>query len=87
MIYLNIPVGTGICSKQRILDILCLDFSLDGVSLCPTMKKPFDILAEGLISKQSRGDWTPIELFLRGAAAIEQHILRFIIIFVQHAYP
>jgi hypothetical protein len=31
-----------------------------------TMKKPFDVLAEGLISEKSRGDWTPLELFLAG---------------------
>jgi hypothetical protein len=30
------------------------------------MRKPFDVLAEGLISKNSRGDRTPIELFLAG---------------------
>ena len=30
------------------------------------MRKPFDVLAEGLLSKNSRGDWTPLELFLAG---------------------
>jgi hypothetical protein len=30
------------------------------------MKKPFDVLAEGLLLKNSRGDWTPLELFLAG---------------------
>ena len=30
------------------------------------MKKPFDLLAEGIISKNHRGDWTPLELFLAG---------------------
>jgi hypothetical protein len=30
------------------------------------MRKPFDVLAEGLISKNSRGDKTAIELFLAG---------------------
>ncbi len=43
-------------AKQQILDILCLNLSLDGVSLVPTMRKPFDLLAEGLISKDTRGD-------------------------------
>jgi hypothetical protein len=28
------------------------------------MRKPFDVLAEGLVSENSRGDWTPLELFL-----------------------
>jgi hypothetical protein len=35
----------------------------DGVSLVPEMRKPFDVLAEGLNSNKNRGDKTPIELF------------------------
>ena len=34
------------------------------VTLIPTTTKPFDVLAEGLLSKNSRGDWMAIELFL-----------------------
>jgi DNA invertase Pin-like site-specific DNA recombinase len=34
--------------------------------LVPTMNKPFDVLAEGLVSESSRGDRTPIELFISG---------------------
>jgi hypothetical protein len=34
------------------------------------MKKPFDVLAEGLISKNNRGDKTAIELFLAGIRAL-----------------
>ena len=34
------------------------------VTLIPTTTKPFDVLAEGLLSEKSRGDWTPLELFL-----------------------
>jgi hypothetical protein len=30
-----------------------------------------------------RGDWTPSELFLQGAAGVEPHIRRLIIVFVQ----
>ncbi len=26
-------------------------------------KKPFYLMADGLVSKKCRGDWTPIELF------------------------
>ena len=40
--------------KRRILEIVCLNCTLDGVTLCPTMRKPFDVLTEGLISKNSR---------------------------------
>ncbi len=51
--------------KRRILEIVCLNFSLDGATLCPTMRKPFDILAEGLLVSSSRANcrsyepWTP----------------------------
>jgi hypothetical protein len=32
--------------------------------------KPFDVLAEGLLSEKSRGDWTPFELFLAGVQGL-----------------
>ena len=50
-------------TKRRILAILCLNFSLDDVTLVPEWRKPFDMLAEGLDLKNSRGNRTPIELF------------------------
>jgi hypothetical protein len=34
------------------------------------MRKPFDVLAEGLLSEKSRGDRTPLELFLAGIRAL-----------------
>ena len=43
-------------AKRRILEIVCLNCTLDGATLCPTIRKPFDVLAEGLVSKNSRGD-------------------------------
>ena len=43
-------------AKRRILEIICLNCSLDGVSLVATMRKPFDLLAKGLLQKDSRGD-------------------------------
>jgi hypothetical protein len=30
------------------------------------MRKPFDVLVGGLVSEKSRGDWTPLELFIAG---------------------
>lgn len=42
--------------KRRILEILCLNCRLDDISLVPTMRKPFDLLAEGLLLKNSRDD-------------------------------
>jgi hypothetical protein len=44
--------------------IIELDFRI--ANPFPTMRKPFGVLAEGLISKNSRGDRTPIELFVSG---------------------
>ena len=45
------------CSEKRqILNLLCLNLKLDGVTLVPTMRKPFDILIEGLVVPSSRGD-------------------------------
>jgi site-specific DNA recombinase len=43
-------------AKRRILEIICLNWTLDGVNLVPTMRKPFDMLAEGLVWKNSRDD-------------------------------
>ena len=43
-------------AKRRILEIVCLNFSLNDVSLCPIWRKPFDILAEGLSVPLSRGE-------------------------------
>ena len=41
-------------AKRRILEIVCLNWKLDGVSLVPEWRKPFDLLAEGLLTKDSR---------------------------------
>lgn len=52
-------------TKRRILEIVCLNFSLVGVTLVPTIRKPFDMLAEGLLVSSSRDNcrsfepWTP----------------------------
>ena len=43
-------------AKRRLLDIVCLNFRLEGVSLVPTIRKPFDVLAEGPLSVDDRGD-------------------------------
>ena len=48
-------LAADIAEKRRLLEILCLNFSFDGVSLCPTMRKPFDVLAEGLSLKVGSG--------------------------------
>jgi site-specific DNA recombinase len=43
-------------AKRRLLEIVFLNCVLDGVTLVPTMRKPFDVLAEGLLSEKSRDD-------------------------------
>lgn len=50
-------------AKRRILEIVCLNCRLDGAKLVPTIRKPFDVLTEGLNLSKSRGDRTPVELF------------------------
>jgi hypothetical protein len=50
-------VAAGYAEKRRILEIICLNFRLDDVTLVPTMRKPFDIVAKGLLMQSSRGDW------------------------------
>ncbi|MCD0459530.1 recombinase family protein [Roseiconus lacunae] len=49
-------VTADYAAKRRILEILCLNCTLDDVNLCVSMRKPFDLLAKGLVSKDSRGD-------------------------------
>ena len=49
-------VGADYATKRRLLEIVCLNCRLDGVNLVPTMRKPFDVLAEGLELSKSRGE-------------------------------
>ena len=49
-------VTADFVAKRRILEIVCLNLRLEDVTLIPTMRKPFDMLVEGLISQQSRGE-------------------------------
>jgi hypothetical protein len=50
------------------------------------MRKPFDILADGLYFTESRGDWTPVELFRRAAASLAPPIRRLIFSFEAPLY-
>ena len=43
-------------AKRQILDIVFSNFCLNGVSLCYEMRKPFALLAEGLLVSSNRGD-------------------------------
>jgi site-specific DNA recombinase len=42
-------VDANHAEKRQLLDLLCLNFRLDGTNLVPQMNKPFDILAERLL--------------------------------------
>ncbi len=50
-------VSANVRTKRQLLEIICLNFSLDGVTLVPAIRKPFDVLTEGLSVSLSRGDW------------------------------
>ena len=49
-------VTADYAEKRRILEIVCLNCRLDDATLVPTIRKPFDVLIEGLLTKNSRGD-------------------------------
>ena len=49
-------VKADVAAKRQLLQIVCLNFSLDGATLVTELRKPFDILAEGLSVSFSRGD-------------------------------
>ena len=49
-------VRSNVTEKRRLLEITCLNFSLDGATLVPVIRKPFDVLAEGHFVLSSRGD-------------------------------
>ena len=42
-------------AKRRILEIILSNCTLKDATLCPTIRKPFDVLAEGLLFKESGG--------------------------------
>ena len=49
-------VTADYAAKRQILEIVCLNFSLDDVTLVPAIRKPFDVLVEGLSVQSGRGD-------------------------------
>nr|WP_123784709.1 hypothetical protein [Pirellula staleyi] len=50
-------LAADIAEKRLLLEIVCLNLKLVDVTLVPEMRKPFDMLAEGLLISSSRGDW------------------------------
>ncbi|MGE0761557.1 MAG: zinc ribbon domain-containing protein [Pirellulaceae bacterium] len=47
---------TDYATKRRIMEIVFLNCRLDDATLCPEMRKPFDVIAEGLLVSSSRGE-------------------------------
>lgn len=43
-------------AKRQLLNIVCLNCTLVGANLVPTIRKPFDVLARGLLVASSRSD-------------------------------
>jgi hypothetical protein len=48
--------GSNNAARREILDFVCLNRILSDVNLYGTKRKPFDVLAEGPKTKESRGD-------------------------------
>jgi hypothetical protein len=73
-----LPYVADYDAKRRILEIVCLNCKLDGASLVPEIRKPFDVFAEGLVSEKSRDDKTAIELFVSGVGVWEARLQRLV---------
>jgi hypothetical protein len=67
-LYVQFHSPSSVGSLVGAVEIVFLNCTLDGVTFVPEMRKPFDVLAEGLLLKNSRGDKTAIELFVAGIA-------------------
>ena len=68
-------VASTLWSKQN-NDLCRSKLPFEQQLFVPRMRKPFDVLAEVLISKNSRGDQTAIELFLSGIRGWEAGLRR-----------
>ena len=49
-------LSADVRAKRQLLEIVCLNFRLDDVTLVPQTRRPFDVLEKGLVLKNSRGD-------------------------------
>ncbi|MBC8113829.1 MAG: hypothetical protein H7062_05590 [Candidatus Saccharimonas sp.] len=63
-------------TELSVLDIDCLNGLLDGATFSRAMRKPFDVLVEGLLVSSSRDDRTAIELFLAGLGSWDTGVRR-----------
>ena len=56
------------------MNILCLNYTLNDVTLEMEIRKPFDVLAKGPFVSISRSNETRLELFVRGIVENQQLI-------------
>lgn len=52
--------AAGVPERRQILQILALNWTLEGRTLLPSLRMPFDLLADGLLAAAAadgRGDW------------------------------
>ena len=56
--------------RSRFLELVCLNWQLVDGELVYEIRKPFDVLAEGLNSAKSRGARTSVELFVVGLSEL-----------------
>jgi hypothetical protein len=54
LITLMILEELALAEKRLLLEIICLNWRLEGVPLVPEMRKPFDLLVEGHLVSSSR---------------------------------
>ena len=66
--------ASDVAGKRQMLEILCLNYRLDGATLCPVWRKPFDVLAEGLVLQGGRRDGIRLEPLIEVVAAMPAHI-------------
>ena len=64
-------------AKQRIRQILSCNWTLEGGTLAPVLRKPFDVLARifgGAKGESGEGKVTPLELFADGILDLDPEI-------------
>jgi hypothetical protein len=63
-------------AKRRILKILSLNWTLEGKTLVPDLRKPFDVLARGLAAARERdGEGKVTRLELLSARVLDLEVL------------
>ena len=75
----NIWQRANVEPKREILETVNLNRTSGDATLCVAKRKPFDVLAKGLVLLDGRGNRTPVELFAQGVRALEPVIQQLIL--------